>query len=226
MTPQPDSSSPVTPNIDTPDIDTPDSRDAGVNTAGVNAAISNRLRNGVVAAVAVILAIALGLGFQGQASDITLEQLAAEAMPLDEALVNGKPTLMEFYADWCTSCRAMANDMAELRETYGDRVNFAMLNVDNEKWLPEILSYRVDGIPHFVYLGAEGQELGQAIGEQPHSILADNLEAMADRVAVLPHVSQAIGQTSDFNPGMAGVSAKTSSTDPRSHGAQVVTSGT
>ena len=189
-------------------------------------ATSNRLRNGFVALVAVVLAIALGLGFQGESRDLSLEQLAETAVPLDAALVSGKPTLVEFYADWCTSCRAMAGDMAELRDAYGDRVNFTMLNVDNAKWLPEVLSYRVDGIPHFVYLGADGQELGQAIGEQPRSILADNLEAMANQVAVLPHATQAIGQTSDFQPSISGAGSGTSSTDPRSHGSQVVTSDT
>ncbi|MEM9246985.1 MAG: thioredoxin family protein, partial [Cyanobacteria bacterium P01_F01_bin.153] len=169
---------------------------------------------------AVVLAIALGLGLQGQSRDVSLEQLAERSVPLDTALSSNKPTLVEFYADWCTSCRAMAGDMAELREAYGDRINFTMLNVDNAKWLPEILSYRVDGIPHFVYLAADGQELGQAIGEQPRLILAENLEAMTNSV-VLPHASQAIGQTSDFQPSLSG-GGNAGGADPRSHGAQVV----
>ncbi|MGD1849328.1 MAG: thioredoxin family protein [Cyanophyceae cyanobacterium] len=187
-------------------------------------AYSNRLRNVVIAVVAVVLAIALGLGLQGQSRDISLEQLAEQSVPLDGALNNNKPTLVEFYADWCTSCRAMAGDMAELRDVYGDRVNFTMLNVDNAKWLPEILSYRVDGIPHFVYLDANGQELGQASGEQPRLILAENLEAMTTSEP-LPHVSQAIGQTSEFQPTLSGGKGNPSSTDPRSHSSQVV-SGT
>ncbi|MGD1936318.1 MAG: thioredoxin family protein [Cyanophyceae cyanobacterium] len=191
------------------------------STTGSSASTrSNRLRNGVIAIVAVVLAIALGLGLQGQSRDISLEQLAEQSVPLDTALSSNKPTLVEFYADWCTSCRAMAGDMAELREVYGDRINFTMLNVDNAKWLPEILSYRVDGIPHFVYLDADGQELGQAIGEQPRLILAENLEAMTNSAA-LPRASQAIGQTSDFQPSLSGGNSDAGA-DPRSHGSQVV----
>ena len=157
----------------TPPSDTPSPQSSPTQGGG------NRLRNVVVALVAVVLAISLGLGLQGQSNDMSLEALAEQAVPLDMALVSGKPTLVEFYADWCTSCRAMAGDMAELREVYGDQINFTMLNVDNDKWLPEILSYRVDGIPHFVYLNADGTELGQAIGEQPKTILADNLLMLA-----------------------------------------------
>jgi hypothetical protein len=45
----------------------------------------------------------------------------------------------------------MAPDVGVLKKQYGESVNFVMLNIDNTKWLPEILNYRVDGIPHFVF---------------------------------------------------------------------------
>jgi len=46
--------------------------------------------------------------------------------------------------------------MAQLKQQYPDSVK--MLNVDNTKWLPEILKYRVDGIPLFVFLNKEGED--------------------------------------------------------------------
>jgi hypothetical protein len=68
--------------------------------------------------------------------------------------------------------------MDQLRHHYGDQVNFVMLNVDNHKWLPEMVRCRVDGIPHFLYLDSAGELLASAIGEQPRQILADNLLAL------------------------------------------------
>ncbi|MEO1467086.1 MAG: thiol:disulfide interchange protein, partial [Cyanobacteria bacterium J06633_1] len=59
-----------------------------------------------------------------------------------------------------------AGDLAQLKESYGDRVNFVMLNVDNTKWLPEMLRYRVDGIPHFLFMDVQGEAIAEAIGEQ------------------------------------------------------------
>jgi thiol-disulfide isomerase/thioredoxin len=142
--------------------------------------------------------------------------MAESSIPLEEALSNGNPTLMEFYADWCTSCQAMAEDMAELKSNYGDRVNFVMLNVDNTKWLPEMLHYRVDGIPHFVFLDRHGDTLASTIGEQPRTIMAANLEAlMADQT--LPY-AQAKGRVS----GLEAIDPNSRPDDPRSHGSQVV----
>ncbi|MFG3819139.1 thioredoxin family protein [Limnothrix redekei] len=186
------------------------------------AAAGNRLPNLVVAIVAALLGVVLFLGLRTEPNSNILERLARDSVPLDQAIVNGKPTVLEFYADWCTSCQAMASDLRELKQDYGDRVNFSMLNVDNTKWLPEILSYRVDGIPHFVFLNAQGQELAQAIGEQPKSIMAANLAALADGTAILPYAKVNEGQTSEFDAPLSGDSAqKSAATDPRSHGASV-----
>lgn len=182
----------------------------------------NRLRNWAIAIAAIILSAALALGLRTDARGTSLTALAAAAVPFDEALANGKPTLVEFYADWCTTCQAMAADMQSLKGDYGDRVNFSMLNVDNGKWLPEILSYRVDGIPHFVYLDAQGQTQGEAIGEQPRSVLAANLAALIAQQVPLPYPSGAAGTVSDFNPTlMPGADHGDRGDDPRLHGAQV-----
>lgn len=175
------------------------------------------LRNLVVAFAAVLLAGAVFLGIRTQAPTASLSAMAEAAVPLETALTSSKPTFLEFYANWCTTCQAMAPDLASLKETYGDRVNFVMLNVDNSKWLPEMVRYRVDGIPHFVYLDESGEPISTAIGEQPRLILAENLEALLAHTP-LPH-QQAFGRTSELEEPLARSSG---STDPRSHGGQVV----
>lgn len=175
-----------------------------------------RLRNLVMVLVAIVLSGAMFLGLQTGSNTATLAAMAESATPLMVALNNGKPTLMEFYADWCTACQAMAADMGALKQDYGDQINFVMLNVDNSKWLPEMLRYRVDGIPHFVFLNAEAEPIASTIGEQPRTIMTANLNALVSGSS-LPY-AQARGRISEVEA----ATAPPRSDDPRSHGSQVV----
>lgn len=176
------------------------------------------LRNLSVAIVAIVLSVAVFFGFHTQTSTATLATLAEEATPLEVALDNRKPTLMEFYANWCLSCQAMASELGTLKQQYSDRVNFVMLNVDNSKWLPEMLNYEVNGIPHFVFLDAEGETQGEALGEPPQSAIAANLEALIAG-SRLPYGGTS-GKVSNVDTTLS--PNRNSADDPRSHGSQVV----
>jgi thiol:disulfide interchange protein len=155
--------------------------------------IGIQLRNGIVAVATV--AIATLVFFASRAQGPSIGQLAAESVPLEQALANGKPIFLEFYADWCTSCQSMAPTIAKLKARYGSQTNFVMLNVDNPRWLLELTEYKVDGIPHYAFLNSKGNPLAQAIGLQPESILEANLLALA-KGDVLPKTQVKVGQTS------------------------------
>ena len=178
---------------------------------------SNSVRNIVVAIAAIILSIALFLGLKTENNPLSLESQVKQSTSLDVAFANNKPTLTEFYADWCTSCQAMAGDLGEIKQEYGDRVNFVMLNVDNTKWLPEMLRYRVDGIPHFVFMDAGGQAIAESIGEQPKGILEADLDALIANNPI-PYANKK-GQVSSFEPQVK--VTNDTNTDPRLHGADV-----
>jgi thiol-disulfide isomerase/thioredoxin len=186
-------------------------------TSHPDTSLAQRLRNFAIVGVAVVLAIAILLGLQTRTPSASLSDMAKAAVPLEQALTNGKPTFMEFYANWCTSCQAMAPSLQQLKGRYQDQVNFVMLNVDNSKWLPEMLHYRVDGIPHFAFLTPTGNDLGSAIGEVPNTILAENLDALIAGQP-LPH-AKATGQTSAVEAALTPSNSATD--DPRSHSAQV-----
>lgn len=177
---------------------------------------SARLRNLGIAIAAIALAVLMFFGVSQRAHQVSLATLAERAIPVDVALSNGRPTFLEFYADWCSSCRAMAKDIDQLESTFADQVNFVMLNVDNPKWMSELIQYQVDGIPHFVFFDATGHPLASAIGEQPKTILTQNLTALAVGES-LPYTTTALGTTSTLdNDGVA--ASSNGATDPRSHG--------
>ncbi|QIZ70730.1 thioredoxin domain-containing protein [Oxynema aestuarii] len=180
--------------------------------------LATRLRNFSIVLVAVALSVALFLGLRTQATTVSVTDLAKNSTPFEVAMANENPTLIEFYANWCTTCMAMAPEIKKLEQEFDDRVNFVMLNVDNTKWLPEIAKYRVDGIPHFVFLNPNGEAIASAIGEIPGNVLHSNLDALLAEKP-LPFTTTK-GQMSRFKAPTA--PSDSSSSDPRSHGAQVV----
>ena len=103
----------------------------------------------------------------------TLASLERDAIPLDAALANGRPTVVEFYADWCEVCRSRRPTCTTWSEV-GERVNFVMLNIDNTKWGGEMDQYGVDGIPHIVFLDKR-EERGQ-VWEVPKQALGANVQ--------------------------------------------------
>jgi len=183
-----------------------------------SATVGQRVRNLSIVLVAAILSVAMFLGLRAQSGTATLDAQAKQATPWVVAASNDKPTLMEFYADWCTICQAIAPEMDAVKQQYGDRVNFVMLNVDNSKWLPEILQYGVNGIPHFIFLDRSSETVASAIGELPRSVMEANLEALIAENP-LPYSSSS-SQMSPFEAPVA--PNKPSADDPRSHGSQVV----
>lgn len=143
---------------------------------------------------------------------VSLKDLTALALPFEEALSNGKPTVVEFYADWCEVCRELAPDVYKVEQQYKDRVNFVMLNVDNTKWEQELDEFGVEGIPHFAFLDKKGDEEGNVVGRLPRQYLLENVDALARGEESIPH-ARVVGQfTRAEERKVHPVS------DPRSHG--------
>lgn len=66
---------------------------------------------------------------------------------------SARPTLVDFYADWCGPCRAMSPVVDELAAELPD-ANVVKVNVDDS---PELaVRFKVESIPTFVVLRQGG----------------------------------------------------------------------
>jgi thiol-disulfide isomerase/thioredoxin len=110
-----------------------------------------------------------------------LREMARQSVPYESALSNGKPTLIEFYADWCTSCQSLAPSINNFHKQYDSQVNFVMLNVDDPQWSQQVQQYQVAGVPQFFFMRSDRSIIKTLVGRVPDSILAQLLEQLVNQ---------------------------------------------
>jgi thioredoxin 1 len=57
----------------------------------------------------------------------------------------GSPVLVEYWAEWCGPCKMIAPILDEVSKDYGDRLQIAKMNVDENRDVPA--KYGIRGIP-------------------------------------------------------------------------------
>lgn len=97
----------------------------------------------------------------------TMRSMAKTSIPYQVAMNNNKPSLIEFYANWCTTCQSLAPSLNSLHHKYGDKVNFVMLDVDEPMWIEQIKNYGANSVPYLVFLTAEGELKEVLVGKPP-----------------------------------------------------------
>ena len=178
----------------------------------------------LLAAVAAALALLLVWLRGGLHPEASLEALARRSPELSTALADGRPTLVEFYADWCEACRAMAPAMETIERRHHAALDVVLLNVDNPRWQAELERYEVNGIPQLELFDANGLPVGRSLGARR----PEELEALTDALLAgtpLPALAGlgAISNLTDAAPVAAPVAAQVPAPsgapiNPRSHG--------
>jgi thioredoxin len=84
-----------------------------------------------------------------------------------------QPVLVDFWADWCQPCHAMAPTIEALAEKFGDRVLVAKLDVDANPMTTH--KYEIRGIPALL-LFKDGQVVHQIVGVKPKEEIARIIE--------------------------------------------------
>jgi len=144
---------------------------------------ANKFQKIVVALFAFFL-IAFILFFKSSIFESTLKLRNFSNLSIDPeiAFTNGKPTYLEFYAEWCEICKEMASEVTELKKDFDNEMNFVFLNVDNPKWDKFIKQFKVNGIPQINIIDSNSNLQATFIGLQEEKTLKDSINYLLERV--------------------------------------------
>ena len=124
------------------------------------------------------LAVVLFLLRGGLNAEAPLEQLARRSLDPDVAITNGRPTVIEFYADWCQACREMAPAMLTTERDRENQLDVVLVNVDNPRWQDLVDRYDVNGIPQLNFFDNQGKLQGLSLGARTQEQLQQLTEAL------------------------------------------------
>ncbi len=96
-------------------------------------------------------------------------------MTLQEQIQSDKPVLVDFFAEWCGPCKAMAPVLSDCKRQWGEQVT--VLKVDVDKNAAAAGQFQISGVPTLILFRqgkilwrksgfASGQELSQIL--RPH----------------------------------------------------------
>ena len=134
------------------------------------------------------------------APDFTMYDAAGNAVKLSD--FRGKPVILNFWASWCGPCKAEMPDFEEAYKTYGEEIQFLVVNLtDGSSETVETASdyigqqgytfpvyydtamegaaaYSIYAIPVTYFIDAEGSVRAFNEGMIPAEVLQGNIEAL------------------------------------------------
>jgi thioredoxin len=113
----------------------------------------------------------------------SVAETAATAGPLkvtdqdfeQKVLRSSTPVMVDFWAEWCPPCRALAPTVEALAVDYQGRVVVAKLDVDANPETAE--KYDITGIPAMLFF-KDGQLVKTLVGNQPKDEIARVLDSL------------------------------------------------
>ncbi len=105
-----------------------------------------------------------------------ISNISANAAPIVSP--TGKAKVYAFYANWADQCKSMNDSMAQLSNTYGDRVEINRVNIEDSANDQLADKFKIGPIPTVVFVAPTGRVGQTIIGESTYNNYARALDAV------------------------------------------------
>ena len=94
-----------------------------------------------------------------------------------EVLKAAKPTVVDFWAEWCGPCKMIGPIVEEIASEYSGRVKVGKMNVDNNPVIPP--QYGIRSIPSLLIF-KDGAVSDQIVGAVPKNNITEVLNRVLE----------------------------------------------
>jgi thioredoxin 1 len=108
----------------------------------------------------------------GKAKAVDWQDFESEVLKAD------KPVLVDFWAEWCVPCKAVAPVLDQLAVEYKGKVVFAKVDVERN---PQMASYLgIRSIPTMIFF-SKGEEKERLVGSFPKSHIQKRIDSFVGK---------------------------------------------
>jgi thioredoxin 1 len=94
-----------------------------------------------------------------------------------EVLESNIPVLVDFWADWCGPCVALAPTLEEIAKERQGKIKICKVNVEEEPQLAA--QFNIRNIPFLAFI-KNGQKVGDLVGNQPKQTILKAVDSVAN----------------------------------------------
>ena len=96
----------------------------------------------------------------------------------NDVLNSSKPTLVDFWAEWCAPCKQIAPILEEIAEEKKEKLKVVKLNIDENPQTPQ--EFGVRGIPTLMLFN-NGKLIESKLGSMSKSLLIEWIESCLNK---------------------------------------------